>query len=264
MTRILVTGSDGQLGKCIQKSAMNYPQVDFVFHDSKTLDITNPEKITAIFSLKHFDYCINCAAYTDVEQAEKTPEPAFAINAEAVRHLALACSEYLTTLIHISTDYVFDGTKETAYLVSDRTNPINIYGKSKLRGEKHIQKSLKEYFIIRTSWLYSEFGKNFYKTIVEKAKTETVLRITDEQTGCPTNANNLAAYILNLVVSKSKAYGIHHLTDGEAMTWYDFAKKILLENGLQDDVKLDRAKNYRTFATRPKNSILGGILSKEN
>ncbi|TMM58955.1 dTDP-4-dehydrorhamnose reductase [Maribacter algarum] len=256
MIRILVTGSDGQLGKCIQKIVPKYSKFEFVFHNSKTFDITNPELITEVFSKENFDYCINCAAYTNVEQAEKTPKLAFAINAEAVRHLSLACFEYKVSLVHISTDYVFDGEKKSPYTTSDKTNPINEYGKSKLAGERHIQNNLKEHFIIRTSWLYSEFGKNFYKTIVEKAKTESVLNITDEQTGCPTNANNLAAYILNLVARNGKNYGIQHFTDGEAMTWYDFAKLILKENKLDKNVRLDRAKNYRTFAKRPRRSIL--------
>ena len=257
MIRILVTGSDGQLGKCIQKIASSYAELEFVYYDSKMLDVTNPEQIFEVFSAERFNYCINCAAYTDVEQAEKTPEPAFAVNAEAVRHLSLACSEFLVTLIHISTDYVFDGEKGTPYSISDKTNPINEYGKSKLAGEKFIQKNLREHFIIRTSWLYSEFGRNFYKTILEKAKLEAVLQITDEQTGCPTNANNLAAYILDLIEKRKKTFGIHHFTDGEAMTWYDFAKRILKENKLEKSVRLDRAKNYRTFARRPRNSILG-------
>lgn len=253
MTKILVTGSEGQLGKCIQKIAGSNPNFDFVFHNSKSLDITNPEKITEVFSTEHFDYCINCAAYTNVEQSEKTPEQAFLVNAEAVRYLSLACSEYLVILIHISTDYVFDGEKETPYTVLDKTNPINEYGKSKLKGEKHIQRNLKEHIIIRTSWLYSKFGKNFYKTILEKAKTETVLQITDEQIGCPTNAINLASYIVKLIANNDKDYGIHHFTDGEAMTWYDFAKKILTDNEL--DLKVE-PKNYPTVTKRPRYSVL--------
>lgn len=253
MIRVLVTGSDGQLGKCIQKIVAEYPQIDFIFHNSSSLDITDPEAIHKVFDSEPFDFCVNCAAYTNVEQAEKTPEPAFAVNAEAARHLSLACSEYMVKLIHISTDYVFDGEKETKYSVSDKTNPINEYGKSKLAGEKYIQLNLNEHFIIRTSWLYSEFGKNFYKTILEKAKTEEVLHITDEQTGCPTNANNLAKYILHLIVSKNRNYGIHHFTDGEAMTWYDFANKIFEKNGLETNIK---PKNYPTVARRPRYSVL--------
>lgn len=257
MINVLVTGAEGQLGKCVQKLAKNYSHLNFVFQSSQDLDITNAERIIDVFSSQHFDYCLNCAAYTDVEQAEKTPEPAFLVNAEAVRYIAMACSEYLTTLIHISTDYVFDGEKGAPYTVLDGTNPINEYGKSKLAGEKHIQKNLKEHFIIRTSWLYSEFGKNFYTTIIEKAKSESVLKITDEQTGCPTNAINLATYSIDLITNKNRSYGVHHFTDGEAMTWYDFAKRILKENNLENRVKLERVKNYRTFAKRPKSSILG-------
>lgn len=256
MIRILVTGAEGQLGQCIQKVADQYADFEFVFHNSKTLDISDPDRISNVFSKVHFDYCINCAAYTNVEQAEKTPEKAFAINSEAVRYLSLACSEYLTVLVHVSTDYVFDGKKESPYFTTDTTNPINEYGKSKLAGEKHIQKILKEHFIIRTSWLYSEFGNNFYKSILEKAKTDTTLKITDGQIGCPTNANHLASHILKLIKVESKTYGIQHFTDGEAMTWYDFAARILKENALEDKVRLDRAKNYRTFAERPKNSVL--------
>jgi dTDP-4-dehydrorhamnose reductase len=256
MKRVLVTGADGQLGRCIQKMANDFSELEFEFHASKTIDITDAQKVASILSKGNFNYCINCAAYTNVEQAEKTPEPAFAVNAEAVKNLAVACANNKVTLIHISTDYVFDGEKETPYLPSDQTNPINEYGKSKLQGERYIQELLEYYFIVRTSWLYSEFGKNFYKTILQKAKAGDDLRITDEQTGCPTNANNLAAYILNLVKSGAIDYGIHHFTDGEAMTWCGFAQKILKEHNLEGKVKLDKAKNYRTFARRPKNSIL--------
>lgn len=256
MTKILVTGSDGQLGRCIQKIAVNYTNLDFVFHNSKSLDISNTKKIAEVFSTTSFDYCINCAAYTNVEQSEKTPEAAYLVNAKAVNHISRACAENSVKLIHISTDYVFDGEKGTPYLTSDKTNPINEYGKSKLVGEKNIQQTLKEYFIVRTSWLYSEFGKNFYKTIVQKAKTESVLQITDAQVGSPTNANNLAKYLIDLIANNSEDYGIHHFTDGEAMTWYDFARNILKENGLQDKVKLIKAENFRTLAKRPKNSIL--------
>ena len=257
MTRILVTGADGQLGKCIQKRTADYSAYEFVFHNSKTLDITNQQQVFDVFHEGQFDYCINCAAYTNVEQAEKTPEPAYAVNAQGAKNVALACAKNQVVLVHVSTDYVFDGNKGAPYYTTDETNPINEYGKSKLGGEKYIQEALKFHFIVRTSWLYSEFGANFYKTILTKAQSGEALRITDEQTGCPTNANNLAGYILELVAQESKNYGIHHFTDGVAMTWYDFAKKILEENNLLDQVQLDRAKNYRTFAMRPKSSILG-------
>ena len=256
MTRVLVTGSEGQLGKCLQKIAGNYDSLEFKFIDSKGLDITNQKSINSVFESEHYDYCINCAAYTNVEQAEKTPERAFAVNADGVNNIATACKNNNVVLIHISTDYVFDGKKEEGYLTTDLPNPINQYGMSKLAGENYIKEVLEKHFIIRTSWLYSEYGHNFYKTILKKAQTERVLYITDEQTGSPTNANNLAKYIFNLIVSKNTDYGFYHYTDGKAMTWYDFTKKILKENNLDEKVRVEKAKNYRTFAQRPQNSVL--------
>jgi len=256
MTRVLVTGSEGQLGKCLQKIAGNYDSLEFKFIDSKGLDITNQKSINSVFESEHYDYCINCAAYTNVEQAEKTPERAFAVNADGVNNIATACKNNNVVLIHISTDYVFDGKKEEGYLTTDLPNPINQYGMSKLAGENYIKEVLEKHFIIRTSWLYSEYGHNFYKTILKKAQTERVLYITDEQTGSPTNANNLAKYIFNLIVSKNTDYGFYHYTDGKAMTWYDFTKKILKENNLDEKVRVEKAKNYRTFAKRPTIGIL--------
>ena len=256
MIKVLVTGSEGQLGKCIQKIAGNYNALDFEFEDSKTLDITDTKSINTEFQLENYTYCINCAAYTNVEQAEKTPERAFAVNADGVKNMATACKKNNVVLIHISTDYVFDGKKEEGYLTTDLPNPINQYGKSKLAGENFIQEIMDKYFIIRTSWLYSEYGNNFYKTIMNKAKSEKVLYITDEQTGCPTNANNLAKYILDLIVSPKIEYGIYHFTDGKAMTWCDFAKEILEKNNLKEKVRVEKAKNYRTFAKRPNYSVL--------
>ncbi|NAS31622.1 dTDP-4-dehydrorhamnose reductase [Flavobacteriaceae bacterium R38] len=268
MKSVLVTGSNGQLGKSIQKVYKKSAKFDFTFTTSKELDITNPELIQDFFKNSNFDYCINCAAYTNVEQAEKEPEKAFEVNAEGVRNLANVCKEKNIILIHISTDYVFDGEQIEPYAVNDVPNPINEYGKSKLKGEEYIQEILTAFFIIRTSWLYNkEFGKNFYKTIIEKAETEEVLYITDVQKGCPTNTENLALFILKLIVSNDTNFGIFHFTDHEVMTWYDFAKRILIENKMINKVKLEKVKNYRTFAARPKNSTLASetnILNNEN
>ena len=261
MKRILITGANGQLGQCIQKIEGRYATLDFSFKSSEELDITNPDSVNRLFDAVQFDYCINCAAYTDVEQAEKTPEIAFKVNADGVKNLALACKEFNVKLIHISTDYVFDGEKEEGYLPTDKTYPINQYGKSKLKGEQHIQEILKEFLIIRTSWLYSEYGKNFYMTILRKAKAGEDLKVTDEQKGCPTNANNLAELIMKLLVDKKFESGIHHFTDGAVMTWFEFAAKILKDNNLGGTIKLVRDKNYRTFAKRPKFSVLHNFLS---
>ncbi|WP_339710941.1 dTDP-4-dehydrorhamnose reductase [uncultured Kriegella sp.] len=256
MMRILVTGSGGQLAKCIKKIAPNYKSLSFVFKDSKELDITDKGEVDSTFGTGGFDFCINCAAYTNVDDAERFPELAFAVNAEGVKNLAEACSSNEVKLIHISTDYVFDGTKQGPYLPEDAPNPINVYGKSKLKGEQYIQELLKQHYIVRTSWLYSEYGSNFYKTILKKAKTEKKLSITTDQIGCPTNANNLALFLMGFVKAAVKPYGIYHFTDGEAMTWYEFAARILRENRMDDVVRLEKVKNYRTFAIRPKNSVL--------
>ncbi|SIQ04233.1 dTDP-4-dehydrorhamnose reductase [Maribacter ulvicola] len=256
MKKVLVTGANGQLGQCLQKIAPLYKDLDFLFQSSKDLDITNDVAVELLFEKEQFNYCINCAAYTNVEQAEKTPEIAFKVNAEGVRTLALFSKKYNVSLIHISTDYVFDGEKKEPYTIDDIPNPINEYGKSKLLGEKYIQEIMENYAIIRTSWLYSEIGKNFYTTILKKAKAGENLAVTSNQTGCPTNANNLARYILELIVQNKKIVGIFHFTDGKSMTWYDFASKILLENNLQKQVKLVDRSNYLNFAQRPTCSIL--------
>jgi dTDP-4-dehydrorhamnose reductase len=158
--------------------------------------------------------------------------------------------------VHISTDYVFDGNKGAPYLTTDPPNPINTYGRSKLAGEVHIGEILDTYHIVRTSWLYSEFGHNFYKTLLAKAKKGETIHITDAQVGCPTDANHLARYILETLIAGKRKYGIHHFTDGQAMTWFQFAQKILKENHLDSQVRLVRETNYRTFAARPKNSVL--------
>ncbi|NKI26857.1 dTDP-4-dehydrorhamnose reductase [Arenibacter sp. 6A1] len=255
--RILVTGASGQLGRSIQDIAANYPTMEFVFANSKTLDITNAAKLDKIMASASFDYCINCAAYTNVEQAEKTPEIAFKVNAEGVKTLALVCKAYDITLIHISTDYVFDGEKGSGYTVNDLTNPINEYGKSKLKGEQYIQQVLRNHFIIRTSWVYhKKHGKNFYKTILEKVQKGDTLRITNRETGCPTNAENLASFIVNLIADDNQDYGLYHFTDGQPMSWYGFALSILDENDLLNTTNIIKDNTYQTLAKRPKYSVL--------
>ena len=256
MKRILVTGSNGQLGKCIQKAAKYHTQFDFSFFNSSELDITNLSQVKAIFALKNFDFCINCAAYTNVEKAELESEKAFDVNEKGVHNIAHACLTNNVILIHISTDYVFDGNSSQAYLPESPTNPINVYGASKLAGEKVIQKIMSNFYIIRTSWLYSEYGKNFYTTILNKARAGELLQINDEQTGCPTNANSLTQFICDKALLEKLVFGIHHFTDGEAMTWYDFAAKIISENNLNSTTKVVIDNNYCSFARRPKYSVL--------
>ena len=163
MKSILVTGGGGQLASCIKDRAKRYPELDIVFKNTKELDITNKHKIHSIFKENKFNYCINCAAYTDVGQSrKKKPRKAKAINTDGPKHLAEVCKITGTTLIHISTDFVFDGKKQTPYTEDDNTNPINVYGKTKRDGELELIKILEQYFIIRTSWLYSNYGNNFF------------------------------------------------------------------------------------------------------
>lgn len=254
---ILVTGASGQLGKTIQDlQSENQEHFDFTFLSKDVLDITNIGDLKDCFELNNFKYCINCAAYTNVEQAEITPEIAYKINAESVKNLAEVCKEHDVVLIHISTDYVFDGTKRAPYTTADIPNPINEYGKSKLLGEQHIQRILKNYFIIRTSWLYSKkFGHNFYRSILNKVKTEKEISVTTDQVGCPTDVVNLSRFIFGIILDKQKSYGLHHFCDKKAMTWYDFAKSILVENNIKK-IKLKRVNNFKTLAQRPKYSVL--------
>ncbi len=203
--KVIVTGANGQLGKTIEEIySKNDADLEFTFVSKENLDITKEKELKLFFKTNKFDYCINCAAYTNVEQAEKTPEIAYKINAEGVKNLAEACRDTGVILIHISTDYVFDGEKSEPYEVTDLPNPINEYGKSKLMGELYIQSALESFFIIRTSWLYSKkYGKNFYKSILAKAKVEKELTITEDQIGCPTNAVNLAEFIYQIIINRN-------------------------------------------------------------
>lgn len=256
MKNILVTGANGQLGRCIRDITPTLEGLSFVFVTKEVFDITNKQLVSDYFSNKNFDYCINTAAYTNVEQAEKDAENAFKINAEGAKNLAEVCLANNTTLIHISTDYVFDGEKESPYVETDDTNPINVYGASKLKGEQHIQNVCKQHYIIRTSWLYSQYGHNFLNTILKHAKKGTPLTITTEQTGTPTNANDLASFLIEIIKKDPKEYGIFHYSNGGKATWYDFAKEILNLAGLSKKTKLVETDYYRTFAKRPKHSVL--------
>ena len=257
MRRIIVTGSNGQLGQTLQELAPTYDGLLFDFKTFEELDISDSFKILDCFEQQNYDYCINLAAYTNVEQAEHFPEKAFKVNAEGTSNLATACKKHQITLIHISTDYVFDGEKETPYIVEDRTNPINQYGKSKLKGEEYIRQIWDNHYIVRTSWLYSKkYGHNFYRSILKQAMEGKELRVTDGQKGCPTSTEGLSKFLLEEILMGQKPFGTYHFTDGRPTTWFGFAQRILEENGLTQKVNLVLDRNYRTFAKRPKNSVL--------
>jgi len=255
--RVLVTGATGQLGKSIQDWAADFPRLQFRFEDRAGMDITNGSQVNFVFSEFKPDFCINCAAYTKVDQAELTPDPAYAVNVEGVKNLVQASVKNEACLIHISTDYVFDGAKEEGYYPKDQPNPINVYGLTKWKGEEEIRMNMHKYFIIRTSWLYSKnYPPNFYLTILSKAKQGENLSVTDAERGCPTDASNLAKHILTLIDSGNTSFGISHFTDGQVMSWHGFAVQILEEHEILQTTKLEKGQKSRSFARRPDNSIL--------
>ncbi len=262
--KILVTGANGQLGRCIKDAASEFPALEFVFASKEDLNIENADSIKDFFRNNNFSHCINTAAYTNVEKAESEKEKAFSINAEAVKNLAVVCKENDTVLLHISTDYVFDGKKKSPYLESDQTNPINVYGGSKLKGELYLQEICDKYFIFRTSWLYSQYGHNFLKTILKYFKEGKPLTITTEQTGTPTNANDLAKALLKVIVQENKDYGVYHYSNSGETTWYGFAEEILRQTGKLKDAKLGKTNHYRTFAARPTYSVLDNTSAHTN
>jgi len=256
MKTVLVTGASGQLGKCFQKLAVREEGIDWLFMDSSELDITSNQDLKDFFKSKRIDYCINCAAYTNVEKAESDQEKAFEINAKAVKILAEICKKFHTILFHFSTDYVFDGTSKIPYSETDQTNPINVYGASKLKGENYIRDILTDYFIFRTSWLYSEFGHNFFNTILNKAEEKAILNITTAQTGTPTNANHLACLVLMLIKKKNTNFGLYHFSNSGETSWYMFANEILKVSGNLNNVQLNKDNSYKTIAKRPSYSVL--------
>ncbi|MCM8569630.1 dTDP-4-dehydrorhamnose reductase [Gramella jeungdoensis] len=256
MKTILVSGANGQLGQCFQKHAKKYPNYKFLFCSSRELDITDKESLRRTFEKNKPDYFINTAAYTNVEQAEKEKEKAFDVNAEAAGNVAEICKKHDTTLFHFSTDYVFNGKASKPYQETDEVEPINVYGASKLKGEEKIQAILDKYFIFRTSWLYSEFGHNFFNTILRKANENAELNITTSQLGTPTNANDLAEFVLKIIDSASEEYGLYHFSNLGEATWYDFAEEILNYSKKMDQVTLNKTGFFKTLAERPPYSVL--------
>lgn len=264
MKTILVTGANGQLGQCFQKQSKYYPDFKFLFCSSKELDITSKESIRSFFKEYTIDYCINTAAYTNVEQAEKEIDLAFLVNAEGAENIAQVCKDHSTALFHFSTDYVFNGKSSSPYEETDEVDPINVYGASKLKGEENITKVLPESFIFRTSWLYSEFAHNFYRTILRKADENAELNITTTQLGTPTNANDLARYVLNIIESDTNHYGIYHFSNEGEATWYDFAEEILTYSKKRNQVTLNKTGFFKTLAERPEYSVLSKKKATKN
>ena len=257
ITNVLVTGANGQLAKCINELYQkNNEDISYIFVTKSQLDITSQKEISKFFKDHDVQYCVNCAAYTMVDQAEEFPQSAFNINGDAVGKLAIECKKNNVTLVHISTDYVFDGEKESPYLEDDPTSPINAYGASKLKGEQFIKDVHEKHYIIRASWLYSAYGKNFVKTIVRLIQENKQLSIVDSQTGSPTSSYDLSHFIHFLIVNKKVNYGTYHFSASNTANWYEFAKHIASHFPKYDKSKLKAVSEYRSVAKRPANSVL--------
>jgi dTDP-4-dehydrorhamnose reductase len=258
---VLVTGANGQLGQALQFIAPKHPDVQFVFCDSNMLDITNLNNIKLLFEQHKPDFCFNAAAYTAVDKAESEPEKAHLINVIGAKNLAEVSKEFDTILLHISTDFVFDGTKDSPYTEEDFSNPTGVYGQTKLAGEKAIQETWHKHFIIRTSWVYSQFGNNFMKTMLHLASERDKLSVVNDQIGTPTNAVDLAEVLVKICTSifhlpSSNLFGIYNFSNEGQCTWYDFAKKIFEFNNITINLEPIPTTGYPTPAKRPAYSVL--------
>ena len=264
---VLVTGANGQLGQALQSITGNYPDIDFIFCDSSSLDITNLNQVEQTFKQFKPNYCINAAAYTAVDKAESEPVKAHLINVIGAKNLAEVCKEFDTTLIHISTDFVFDGNRsvtlsavEVPYTEDDVPNPTGVYGQTKLDGEKAIQETFDNYFIIRTSWVYSQFGNNFMKTILRLGNEREILSVVNDQIGTPTNAVDLAEVLVKIIYHQERSqgnfHGIYNFSNEGECSWYDFAKKIFEINKIKIHLQPIPTASYPTPAQRPKYSVL--------
>ena len=263
--KIIVTGSNGQLGNELRLLAPYYPDFNFIFTDVAELDITRETDVDLFVKTEHPAVIINCAAYTAVDKAETEPHAAFLINTTAVGILARVASQYNALLVHLSTDYVFDGTACMPYCENDRTNPVSVYAKSKNGGELQVQSFSKNALVIRTAWLYSEFGNNFVKTMIKLGKERGRLNVVCDQVGTPTYARDLAKAILAMLRSGQEIKGVdlfHYANEGAA-SWYDFAKAIIGFSGINCIINPIETKDYPTPATRPCYSIFNKAKIKQ-
>jgi dTDP-4-dehydrorhamnose reductase len=265
--KILVTGSKGQLGSELNVLSKSAGHHDFHFVDIDEMDLTKESAIRDYFERTHYDFIVNCAAYTAVDKAEEDINAAFLINGEAVRIIAEICHSKKIRLIHISTDYVFDGRGNELIEESAVTNPLSVYGKSKLQGEQHVLSQLPDAYVIRTAWVYSTFGKNFVKTIAALAQNKAELKVVNDQIGSPTYARDLASAILQLIESICLKHrdipGIYHFTNEGVISWYDLAYFIVQHYNYPCKVIAIPSEEYKTAAVRPKFSALNKKKIKE-
>ena len=268
MKNILVTGAYGQLGNEVRILSANYPEYNFLFTDVDSLDITDKNELIDFVTGNDIRYIINCAAYTAVDKAEDDAELCEKINATAVKNLGLAAAEAGAGIIHVSTDYVFDGTSCRPYTEDMPTKPCSVYGKTKLKGEKNLLKACPNAIIIRTAWLYSPFGNNFVKTMIKLGSERESLNVIFDQVGTPTYALDLAEAILKAmdqtIDTDHEKGGVYHFSNEGVCSWYDFTIKIHEIAGINTcKVNPIETKDYPTKAARPHYSVLNKSKIKQ-
>ncbi|MDB5123339.1 MAG: rmlD [Mucilaginibacter sp.] len=256
MDNTIVFGASGQLGHCFQH-LVERNKIDGIFFPSEAeSNILDANALKNIFEIYKPVYIINCAAYTAVDKAEDEPEIALKVNKTGVENLGGLCAEYGSTFIHISTDFVFKGDVSTPRTEESEAAPISVYGQTKLDGEQVIETLLQKYFIVRTGWLYSEYGNNFVKTMLNLGAERDELKVIADQAGTPTYAMDLAACILLIIQSRSTTYGIYHYSNEGIASWYDFAKAIFENVKAKVKVIPVRTDEYVTKAKRPAYSVM--------
>ncbi|WAC41985.1 dTDP-4-dehydrorhamnose reductase [Pedobacter sp. SL55] len=256
MAKVLVIGAGGQLGQSIKKIVAQRSITEVVFPDEGAANILNVADLSSLFNQEKPAYVINCAAYTAVDKAEDEADIAKAVNETGAKNLAELCKEHQATLVHISTDFVFEGNDIKLLNEDDVAKPISVYGATKLDGELAIAEELDQHIILRTSWLYSEFANNFVKTMLKLGADRDELNIIADQVGTPTYAIDLANTIFDIIQNPEKKYGVYHFSNEGVTSWYDFAKAIFDLSGTQVNVNPIPTSAYPTKATRPHFSVM--------
>ena len=254
--KLLITGAYGQLGNEMRVALERYPHLESIFTDVDTLDITDKNAVDAFVALHKPNVLINCAAYTAVDKAEDDLALCYKINCDAVRNLGEVAQAHGMTVIHVSTDYVFDGTGHIPYTEDMAVSPTNVYGKSKLAGERELRKACPGAIIIRTSWLYSGFGNNFVKTMLKLGSERSQLKVIFDQIGTPTYAADLADSMLQIIDSGKFVPGIYHFSNEGVCSWYDFTKMIFKLANVECEVLPIESKDYAVRTPRPHYSVL--------
>ncbi|MDO5510742.1 MAG: dTDP-4-dehydrorhamnose reductase [Weeksellaceae bacterium] len=258
MKKVVVTGADGQLAKCLAELTQSRPTagIEFIYLNRQQLDISDKNVVEAFFFSNQIDYLVNCAAYTAVDLAETEVEKAFQVNADGVRNLAEECYENQVKFIHISTDYVFDGHAQQAMDEQHTCNPLSVYGKSKLEGERLALQYHAQSIILRTAWVYSEYGKNFLNTMLRLFAEKDQLNIVHDQHGTPTSAHDLAMAIYLIIQAGQPLSGIYHMVNSGDTTWHGFAEEIKRQIGSHIQLNPISTSQYPTPAHRPAYSVL--------